>query len=320
MVVMTRRIATLMLSLTLIAATACASDPPPSPQAPLGRQHPLVGRIWWSATGRFITPDTLVTQAAQAEIVLLGEVHDNPDHHALQAWMTRRILPPRAPSLVAFEMMDESQEVTLRTYVKAHPATADGLGAALQWDQSGWPDWIFYRPIVQAALDQGAELATANLNRQDVRAMARGTLAPDLPPLPEPQLNALAHEVKAAHCDLLPDSAVPGMVRVQRARDAVMAAALVGALDQGRKAVLIAGGGHVRTDRGVPAILAQQRPRARVLSIAFMEVKDGETDPAAYGALFDSASLPFDAVWFTPRAEREDPCEGLRRHLEHRKE
>jgi hypothetical protein len=53
--------------------------------------------------------------------------------------------------------------------------------------------------------------------------------------------------------------------------------------------------------------------------LAFIEVKEGETAPAAYGALFNTQSVPFDAVWFTPRAAREDQCEALRRHLDKKK-
>ncbi|MCR6631692.1 MAG: ChaN family lipoprotein [Magnetospirillum sp.] len=130
----------------------------------------------------------------------------------------------------------------------------------------------------------------------------------------------MEREIKDSHCGMLPDAALPGMVRVQRGRDAVMAATLAQGLAGGKGAVLIAGAGHVRRDRGVPALLADRTPEARILSLAFLEVRPGETDPASYGALFDSAAVPFDAVWFTPRAEREDPCEDLRQHMEKKKE
>jgi hypothetical protein len=118
---------------------------------------------------------------------------------------------------------------------------------------------------------------------------------------------------------MLPDAAVPGMVRVQRSRDAVMAAALADGMREYGKAVLIAGAGHTRADHGVPVALAARAPGTKVLALAFIEVKTEQSDPAAYGELFDSPRLPFDAVWFTPRAEREDQCEALKRHMEKKK-
>jgi hypothetical protein len=79
-------------------------------------------------------------------------------------------------------------------------------------------------------------------------------------------------------------------------------------------AVLIAGAGHVRVDRGVPRVLALLVPGARVVSVAFVEVADGWTRPADYAARFGSGTrLPFDYIWFTARVDNVDPCARLRR-------
>jgi uncharacterized iron-regulated protein len=77
-------------------------------------------------------------------------------------------------------------------------------------------------------------------------------------------------------------------------------------------AVLIAGAGHVRTDRGVPAYLATRVPDASVASVAFVEVASGAVAPADYAGRFGAARLPFDFVWFTARADDADPCARLR--------
>jgi hypothetical protein len=76
--------------------------------------------------------------------------------------------------------------------------------------------------------------------------------------------------------------------------------------------VLVAGAGHVRTDRGVPIALAALAPDARVLSVAFVEVRDDRQDPGSYAERFGAATLPFDFVWFTPRVDDSDPCERFR--------
>ncbi|MGE5546211.1 MAG: ChaN family lipoprotein [Solirubrobacterales bacterium] len=308
------RLRAAIAALMLLALPAHA-DAPPAAVAPLDRDHPLAGRIWSTAEHRFLGPDELVARAAKADAVILGETHDNPDHHALQAWMLRRLTAGGRAPWVAFEMIDASQRQALDQALANRPVDTVALGEALRWKQNGWGDWDRYRPIAEAAVAAGATVVPANLSRDDTMALGRGEspdlaarLGIDLPLSPDEQA-VMAEEIKASHCGELPDRAVPPMVRIQRARDAAMAEAMADGITRGRQAVLIAGAGHARSDRGVPRALARLTPNARMLSLAFTEVEPGQTDPATY----DQA---FDALWFTPRAEREDPCIAFRRHME----
>jgi hypothetical protein len=122
-------------------------------------------------------------------------------------------------------------------------------------------------------------------------------------------------EMADAHCGLLPDAMLDTMVLVQRARDARLAERLhASSADAG--AVLIAGAGHVRNDRGVPAQLARAYGAAS-LAIGLLEVEADLYDPAAYAARFDGTGLPFAFVWFTPRASDTDHCAKLRASMQH---
>lgn len=300
---MLRRLAALLCPLVLIA---CAGTPP-SFTAPLERNHPLVGKLWLPGEGRFTSVDEVVARARAAQAVLLGETHDNPDHHALQAWMVDRITAEGARPLVAFEMITPDQEPALRRHLAAHPGDAAGLGTALAWEKSGWPDWGLYRPIVAAALEARSPLAAANLDAAGIAKAKADTLA--LPPLPATQLAVVEQEIRDGHCGMLPESAVPPMARIQRGRDAAMAAVLAEGVRANGQAVLIAGTGHTRRDHAVPAVLATQAPQTRIFSLGFLEVRSGRDTPTAY-------ETPFDAVWFTPAAEREDMCAAFKRHME----
>jgi uncharacterized iron-regulated protein len=102
------------------------------------------------------------------------------------------------------------------------------------------------------------------------------------------------------------------MALAQRARDGQMADRLLGA--HGGPAVLVAGAGHVRTDRGVPLRIRAARPGARVVSVAFVEVDRDRTTPESYAGRYAATRLPFDFVWFTPRANDDDPCKGMHIH------
>lgn len=318
------RLRSLVAACLLSALSGFAlADPIPAPTLPSQRDHPLVGRIWLPGQKTFASPDQVLEQARASDIVMLGETHDNADHHALQAWMVGRLAATWPQPVVAFEMIDSAQAPVLADYLAARPGDADGLGAALNWDKSGWPDWHGnYRPIAQAALAGGARLAAANLSRDETKTIAKG----DVPaawtgklglekPQPPAQRQAMEADIQAGHCHMLPDRALPAMVRVQRARDAVMAYAVA----QGPKSILIAGAGHVRKDLAAPAHLAETAPGRKLLTIAFVEVQAGKDAPAQYAESYDSDVLPFDAVWFTARAERADQCESFRQHMERKK-
>ena len=66
--------------------------------------------------------------------------------------------------------------------------------------------------------------------------------------------------------------------------------------------------GIVRKDIGVPHHLKRiARKTNIILTIAFMEVGQDLSQPVHYTAAFSATqALPFDFVWFTPRAVRAD--------------
>lgn len=289
-------------------------------QAPLGREHPLTGRIWDVNAAGFVTPDTLAARLAGARYVLLGERHDNPDHHRVQAALVRALLAAGRRPAVAFEMFSADDAPALARHLAAAPRDGAGLADAVGWARSGWPSWAFYQPIAQAALDAGLPIVAANLAPRTARALARGDRSA-LPdgladryaldrPLPHGGQAALADEIRASHCGHLSGERIEGMVLAQRARDAALADSMFTASREG--AVLIAGAGHVRTDRGVPVYLRARDPGGPIAALAPLEVRDEWTRPADYAEAF-GGRLPYDWVWFTPRMGDVDPCARFRR-------
>jgi uncharacterized iron-regulated protein len=262
---------------------------------------------------------------ARGRFILLGEKHDNPDHHLLQAWVVRALVDAGRRPAVGFEMLTLDEAPALARYLAGHPIDAAGLGEAVGWGRSGWPPWPMYRPIADAALAAGLPIVATNLPRAAAQGAARRGIAAVDPtlvarfgldrPLP-PELRAeMAAEAQASHCNGLPESLLDGMIAAQRARDAQMAERLAAAGERDG-AALIAGDGHVRKDRGVPAFLAQVAPGAPVISLAFLEVRRDQTGPEAYATAFGSGAFPVDYVWFTPRLEDTDPCEKFRAPLD----
>lgn len=320
------RLAVRLFAVVLLLLPGCAARPTALDlgawQAPVGREHPLAGRIWDTRAGRFVTSDAVVAKLAGARYVLLGERHDNPDHHRVQAALVRALIAAGRRPAVAFEMFTADDAAAISRHLAAAPRDAAGLAEAVNWKRSGWPDWAHYQPIAQAALDAGLPVVAANLAPATARALARGQRA-SLPdglaarygleqPLPGGAQAALTAEIDRAHCGHIPAERLDGMVLAQRARDAVMADSLLGAERDG--AVLIAGAGHVRGDRGVPLYLRARAPEVTIATVAPLEVREEWTRPEQYAAVFDDGRLPFDWVWFTPRMDdgRGDPCARFR--------
>ncbi len=293
----------------------------------LNRDHPLVGLIWDVRAGRFADEPALVAALAGAPFVLLGETHDNVDHHLIQARLVAKMAATGRRPALAFEMLPIDQQPAVDAALARAPRDPDALAQAVHWKRSGWPDFEMYRPIFTAALDAGLPIVAANLPRGEAKsAVARGkdALDPALrarlaqdEPLPGEILASLRDEMRESHCGVLPEDMLDPLILAQRARDARLAQRMASAGDRG--AILIAGKGHVRKDRGVPWVLEKDAPGRAAAAVAFLEVDSEIREPAGYAKEWGTATLPFDFVVFTPGAEREDPCESLR-HSRHAKD
>jgi uncharacterized iron-regulated protein len=206
-------------------------------------------------------------------------------------------------------------------------ASADAVAEAVEWAKSGWPEFALYRPIFEAGLAARLPLVAANLSRPAAReVMKKGPAAlPEdaaawLARAPEPtvqELEQLKDEMAQDHCGELPESLVKPLVLAQRARDATLAVRTATAAGA-RGALLVAGDGHARTDRGVPAWLKRELPGTRVLAVGHLEVQAGLDHPDDYAGEFGKV-LPFDYVIFTPGAAREDPCLELKKKMDQKK-
>jgi uncharacterized iron-regulated protein len=250
------------------------------------------------------TPADSVARVRDARYVLLGEVHDNPEHHRARAELLRGLLSDGRPTRVLFEQMPLGTDAA----IAAAPRNAESVADAGRLDRRAW-QWPLHRPLVEAALSGRSTVAGANLERDVARAVMRdgaNVLPGDvqallaLPWTPQQQA-LLERTIDDGHCGMLPRERWPAMALAQRARDAAMARAMLDA-PAGERVVLIAGNGHVRSDIGVPHYLrAAGVPDRGIAAVAYLEEGD-DTQPGR-----------FDLVRRTPRAERADPCQALRR-------
>ncbi|RUS59884.1 hypothetical protein EGN72_11305 [Pseudorhodobacter sp. E13] len=245
-----------------------------------------------------LLPPPAAMQAAQ--IVILGEIHDNPDHHETQAALVAAL----APAALVFEMLTPAQA---KASLGVDRLNATAMETALAWDGSGWPDYTLYHPIFAAS--GPARIYGAALPREDVRrAMVDGAAAvfgDEAPrfglsdPLAADEQAAREADQMAAHCNALPPEMLPGMVDAQRLRDAAFARTALAALaETGGPVVVITGSGHADIQRGIPAALATAAPDVSVFSLGQIEGRPDTTPP-------------FDQWIITDPRARADPCESF---------
>lgn len=261
------------------------------------QDHPDTGRIVQLATGKPLTAVQLAESLASRPLVLLGEKHDNTDHHALQLWLLKALEQRRKQGSLVLEMLTSAQQPAVdrvRQQLASGKAVAD-LPAALDWNP-GW-DWQQYGALVEYAIAQSWALHAGNLDRGQLMSVYRKP-----PPLPAGPAGSkrvqqeLADIILEAHCGKLPESQVPAMVAVQQQRDRAMAQALLAAQ---RPGMLIAGSYHVRKDLGVPLHLQEAGAGQDYQVLIFLEAGQPATPAMA------------DYVWYTPATEEKDYCADL---------
>lgn len=293
--------------LPLLLLAACHSAP--APLAPVVFALPDSTYLVDGATGDAVATAELLRRVGSADLVLLGEVHDNPVAHAVRASLLRAF-GPRRPAVV-FE------QFTATDGALALPAPGDSLTGWLDrngFDRRGWR-WPLHEPVVTAALATARGIWGSNVSREALRSVVTdGEAAAPAPlrqlmaqaPLDSAARAALDHDLIEGHCGRLPASMIPGMRLAQEVRDAAMTRALLEAGADG-PSWLIAGNGHVRRDIAVPRILSRVAPAKRVLVVGLLERREDGTAPRA------AERQRYDLVIVTPRAVRPDPCAAVGR-------
>jgi uncharacterized iron-regulated protein len=314
-----------LLLLSALPGLAIASDrgfePKGGWRSTLLRDHPLVGAQWESAP---LSSEALADFRCPG-FLLIGETHDNPDHHVLQAMLADECARLRKSRAMVFEQIRADQAEAVETFQRSGSRDPAVLLYVLGWEESGWPEAELYEPIFRAAIEGGYEILPGDAARGRVRAVARGGLSMldtaererlrlDTP-IDERLQAALDTEIKDSHCGLLPESAIGGMRIAQRYRDAHLADAMLKASREHDTVVLIAGNGHAREDRGVPLHLRLQGADTTITTVLMIEVEEGKTVPEDYVPRSPDGKPAADWIIFTPRVARPDPCEEMRKHM-----
>jgi len=240
-------------------------------------------------TGERIDLDEAARRAARADVVLLGEYHDNPDAHAVQQALYARLLAREPRTALCLEMLERHEQPIVDGWLRGELTTDQLIDRTGSRTWSGQPNsWIaFYQPCLDLAREHGAAIVAANAPRQYVSRANRegydGLLA--LPPdertlfdLPiAPDVGAYRHRLAELMQEMrgsdaaVPDEQLDRMLRSQRVWDATMGASVARALDASPRAVLLVGCFHSDFLGGTALEVMARRPGTSVFVVAITQ-------------------------------------------------
>ena len=260
----------------------------------------------------------------QADIILLGETHDHPTHHKLQASLIKWL----QPKSVAFEMLNHDQSERV-SKISAQPFKQ--WESYLRWKKSGWPKYSLYQPIFKQIHTLNIPIIAAHPDRKTIHPLKLGqSLDPSLikalaldQPLPTQGQKQLEKEITIAHCGYAPATLLKAMVQAQRLKDAWMARALIHAP---KPVVMIVGRGHTALNRGIPwaiRTLSDQKWKVKVVDFTLNHTNSKDLNATHVHKKIKelnkdepkserSATIKVDTV----AHHKDDPCERFKKKLE----
>jgi len=304
-------------------------------------EDPLVERIFRSSDEAELTREGLLEQMDAAQVIYLGEKHDNLRHHELQLAIVTDLHERGRRPAIGFETFTVDQTSLLMTFVTSkggsaghdkRAASEKRLREALDWS-GGDESWEFYAPLLRFAREHRLVVFGADLSRAMRRRISSlgtaGLTAVEQRQLYPSGFKDAAYErlmrdaLKQSHCGYGEPEYIGRLYDNWVARNDAMAAAIVETLGQqdGEPVVMILGAGHVQNNRAVYERVAHHRPDVRQLNLGFREVAEAAKPVHAYTQPleFDGATFGPDHeyLWFSRRAERDvdDLCEQFRKHM-----
>jgi uncharacterized iron-regulated protein len=261
----------IVASIGLCAVALAQSTDKPAPRG--GCLSPAAWHTLAAGKPRIVTAAEIVTEMAKRDIVLLGEQHDEPDHHYWQLQTLAALHAVRPAMAIGFESFPRRVQPVLDSWIAGELTTRQFL-QRVEWEKV----WSFppelYVPLFEFARVNRIPMIAINVERTLTKAVSdKGWDA-----LPEAQKEGVSRpapaspsyenvlfEVFTQHRQLpgrsatrpnRDDPAFRNFLESQLTWDRAMAEALAARAQDGAASrplvVGIMGGGHVRNGHGVP--------------------------------------------------------------------
>jgi uncharacterized iron-regulated protein len=159
-------------SALLLATLLLAAMLSPAAAAPADDTCARAGAWIAPATGERLAADQITAQLARRPAVLLGETHDNADHHRWQLHTVAQIYGRRADIVLGFEALPRRVQAAADAWV-AGRLDADSFLDAVDWWRTWGYDAALYLPLLHFARLHRIPVRALNVDRDLVSRVAR---------------------------------------------------------------------------------------------------------------------------------------------------
>ena len=262
-----------------------------------------------SAAGTRLSPENFMAVIAGADVVSVGETHDQVKDHQAQLEALKALYAARGEKIaVGFEMLNTTLQPVLDDYAAGSLSEAEFLRKA-DWAKEWGFDFNLYKPIFDFIREKGLKALALNLPKKIVSKIARTGLealpAEDKLYLPG-DLKVTTNERYIAFVHGSFDGQMADMFKFENylaamsAWNETMGAGMAKFLNAnpGYAGLVAAGSGHVIFNAGIPASIASRAPGLRQVSFY---PQPAASCPAALPA--GDAGLA-DYVWYKDYASR----------------
>jgi uncharacterized iron-regulated protein len=152
----------------LFLLAQAAQAPSPGPPPPAATTY-VPQRVYDTGRGAFTDFETMVADLARADVILVGEQHDDPNTHRLEAAVLEGLARRRVAVTVSLEMFERDVQPSLDAYLAGTVAEEDFLKTARPW-----PRYVTdYRTLVEFAKAQRWPIVAANVPRKIAADIAK---------------------------------------------------------------------------------------------------------------------------------------------------
>jgi uncharacterized iron-regulated protein len=134
----------IVAALAAHAAAAGAQAARPGESAPAGY---VANRVYDTHGKRFIDFEAMLADVTTADVLFLGEQHDDSSSHRLEAAVLEGLARRRSNVVLAMEMFERDVQPSLDSYLAGRITEADFLAASRPWPRYATD----YRPLVEFA-------------------------------------------------------------------------------------------------------------------------------------------------------------------------
>jgi uncharacterized iron-regulated protein len=164
-----------LVALALIATSVQAQSPLPAP-AKLANDSVQTSyvphRVYDTRNKRFTDFETMLSDLMYADVVFLGEQHDDPGTHRLEAATLEGLTRRRGNIVLALEMFERDAQKPLDFYLAGRMTEKEFLAVSRPWPRYDTD----YRPMVEFARWYKWPVIAGNIPRRDASAIARTSL------------------------------------------------------------------------------------------------------------------------------------------------